>query len=381
MSEAPIHILLMVSSMNAGGAERVAANLSNAWAASGCHVTLLVTYSGRGECFYPLSPTVELRYLADDIKGKGRSSGALTYIARFLGLRRLIQQRRPDVVVSFLTNVNVAAVLASLGTKVPVVVCERTYPPHLPTSEFWTLLRRWTYPLASRVAMLTSEGIEWLRREIPHAHGVVIPNPVPYPLPVTTPELLPTTVLGDARKVLLAVGRMSEEKGFSGLIEAFGSLAERHQQWDLVILGDGPLRPILAKQIQAVGLGGRVFMPGRAGNVGAWYTRADLYVLSSRVEGFPNTLGEAMAHGCAAVSFDCDTGPRDLIRNEVDGLLVPPGSVTALAESLGRMMRDDVMRDQFANRAQEVRDRFSMQSVQSLWDELFADVCQRKRRT
>jgi glycosyltransferase involved in cell wall biosynthesis len=377
MTNVPFRILFLVSSMSAGGAERVAANLVNAWASAGVHVTLLVTYSGRGDCFYPLSSAVNLRYLADETKGP-KSSG-LAYIARFWALRRLVHQERPDVVVSFLTNVNVAAVLATLGARVPVIVCERSYPPQLPVGEIWSLLRRWTYPLASRVAMLTTEGLVWLQREIPRSRGVVMHNPVPYPLPVHTPALLPSDVVAGDRKVLLGVGRLSEEKGFSGLFDAFASLAEQHPLWDLVILGDGPLRSALAQQIQTTGLGSRVFMPGRAGNVGAWYERADLYVLSSRVEGFPNTLGEAMAHGCAAVSFDCDTGPRDLIRHDVDGLLVPPGDVAALAQSLGRLMNDDALRAQMAARALEVRERYSMQRVLSLWDELFTAVLQQKR--
>ncbi len=229
--------------------------------------------------------------------------------------------------------------------------------------------------------MLTSEGVGWLQREIPRARGVVMPNPVPYPLPVNTPEVQPIDVVQTDRKVLLAVGRMSEEKGFSGLIEVFASLAEQCAEWDLVILGDGPLRPVLEQQVQAGGLGTRVLMPGRVGNVGAWYERADLYVLSSRVEGFPNTLGEAMAHGCAAVSYDCDTGPRDLIRHEVDGLLVPPGEQAALASALGRLMQDDTLRVQLAVRALEVRTRYSMQRVLSLWDELFDEVKACSRRS
>jgi glycosyltransferase involved in cell wall biosynthesis len=222
--------------------------------------------------------------------------------------------------------------------------------------------------------MLTSEGLRWLQQEIPRARGVVMPNPIPYPLPVNDPQLAPASVMAPERKMLLTVGRMSEEKGFGGLIHAFSFLVSQHPLWDLVILGEGPLRATLALQVQSLGLSSRVVMPGRAGNVGAWYERADLYALSSRVEGFPNTLGEAMAHGCAAVSFDCDTGPRDLIRHEVDGLLVPPGDVTALGEALGRLMQDDTLRTQMATRALEVRDRYDMERVLGLWEQLFADV-------
>jgi glycosyltransferase involved in cell wall biosynthesis len=358
--------------MSTGGAERVAANLVNAWAARGDMVTLLVTYSDRGESYYAVSDQVRLCYLADLVGTRGR--GLSTYLKRFLALRAQIRSLQTDIVVSFLTNVNVAALLAGCCSGKPVIVCEHTYPPQLPVGIVWSRLRRWTYPLASRVAMLTSEGLGWLQLEIPRARGVVMPNPVPYPLQVNVPELLPTDVVRTDRKVLLAVGRMSEEKGFSTLIEVFASLAEQCAQWNLVILGDGPLRPVLEQQVQAASLGARVLMPGRAGNVGAWYERADLYVLSSRVEGFPNTLGEAMAHGCAAVSFDCDTGPRDLIRHELDGLLVPPGDLAALALALGRLMQDDTLRAQLAARALEVRSRYSIQRVLGLWDELFDEV-------
>lgn len=358
--------------MNAGGAERVAANLANGWASKGHRVTLLVTYSGRGGCFYPLSDQVEIRYLADDARTAGK--GARSYVARFLALRGMVRRERPDLVVSFLTNVNVAVLLATLGNRIPTVVCEHTYPPQFPVSHIWSQLRRWTYPLASRVTMLTSEGLQWLRQEIPLARGVVMPNPILYPLPVNAPRLAPESVLGPERKMLLAVGRLSEEKGFGGLIDAFSCLASQHLQWDLVILGEGPVRSALTLQIQSLGLGSRVFTPGRVGNVGAWYERADLYVLSSRVEGFPNTLGEAMAHGCAAVSFDCDTGPRELIRHDIDGLLVPPCDVAALAQSLCRLMQDDSLRARMAARALEVRDRYSMERVLALWEQLIANV-------
>lgn len=370
------HILLMVSSMHAGGAERVAADLANAWATKGYQVTLLITFSGRGTCFYLLSEHVRVVFLSDEVRTQ--RSGALGYIGRFFALRRLITTLRPNVIVSFLTNVNVAALLSKIGIRIPTIVCERTYPPQFPAHTIWNQLRRWTYPVASRVAMQTTKGLDWLETEIPRARGVVLPNPIPYPLNIGSPCLSPSSYVLNSRKVLLAVGRMSEEKGHSDLLDAFASVTSVGSQWDLVIVGDGPLRTDLESQARALSIETRVFMPGQVGNVSEWYERADLYVLSSRVEGFPNTLGEAMAHGCAAVSFDCHTGPRDLIRHEVDGLLVPPGNLEALAQALGRLMHDDALRAQLAARALEVRSRYSMQRILSLWDALFAQVDLRK---
>ena len=108
----PRKILLLVSAMDSGGAERVAANLANAWVERGDKVILVVTYSGRGECFYALSEGVELCYLADLVAHSDRKS-PLRQIKRLLGLRRLIKTTQPDVVLSFLTNVNIAALIAS----------------------------------------------------------------------------------------------------------------------------------------------------------------------------------------------------------------------------------------------------------------------------
>ncbi len=103
------------------------------------------------------------------------------------------------------------------------------------------------------------------------------------------------------------------------------------------------------------------------GNVGDWYSSADLFVLSSRFEGFPNTLLEAMAHGTAVIAADCPTGPRTLVRDEVDGLLVTPDQSSSLAAAMERLMADDELRRRFGERARETRERFSVETIATLW--------------
>jgi glycosyltransferase involved in cell wall biosynthesis len=363
-------ILLLVSSMNSGGAERVAANLVNAWSTRGDSVTLLITFSGRGECFYRVSDDAKVIYLADLAGFRGRN--LLAYWTRFWTLRKFILTSDPDAVVSFLSNVNVAAILACRRPGCRVIVAERTHPSMISVGWFWGMLRRFTYPLAFRVVMLSTEGLHWLETHIPRAKGVVIPNPVLFPLPSSAPVLPVERFILPERRLLLAVGRLDVYKGFADLLESFGALAPRYLSWDLVILGEGPERPRLVQQVAELGLQQRVLLPGRAGNIGDWYDRADLYVMSSRFEGFPNTLAEAMAYGCAAVSYDCDTGPRDIIRHEQDGLLVTPvGDVPALTRAMERLMSDDAERKRMASRAIEVRERYSMSRILELWDSLF----------
>jgi len=362
-------ILFLVSSMHGGGAERVAALLCNHWAAQGHQVTLIPTFSGRGECQYPLDERVQLDYLADRVGSQSRST--YNKIRRMIALRRAIRELSPDVIVSFLPPENVAAVLAAWGLRIPVVVSERIHPPAMPLGKGLAALRRFAYPRATGVVVQTRRTLAWLRACCPKSRGWVISNPVVHPLPAGRPHLDPAAVIDRARRVVLAVGRLEKQKGFEQLLVVFAALVPRYSGWDLVILGEGPERERLEAQRDHLGLSGRVHLPGRAGNPGDWYARADLYVMSSRFEGFPNTLIEAMAYGLPAVSFDCETGPADIIRDGVDGYLVPlDEGVEGLARAMEHLMDDEEKRCRMGHAATAVRERFSMGRVMAAWDEV-----------
>lgn len=360
------HILFLVSSMHAGGAERVAALLCNHWVAQGHQVTLIPTFSGRGECFYPLDDRVRLNYLADRVGATRQSTW--NKIRRLWVLRKIIREEKPDVVVSFMLQVNIAAIMAGVMTGVPVIVSERTYPPMQPVTVGLKYLRHWCYSRASAVVMQTTQGKKWLESAIPRAQGRVIPNPVVYPLPGGEPRVMPDEVVPAGQKVLLAVGRLGEEKRFSQVIDAFSELADKYLQWDLVILGEGKEREALELKRGKYNLDARVHLPGRVGNLSDWYQRASLYVMSSLFEGFPNVLLEAMAYGLPVVSVDCDTGPRDIIQHDVDGWLVPSAdNVAGLTRAIEALMADSAQRARMAAEAIKVRERFSMESVAASW--------------
>lgn len=364
-------ILLFIHSLHGGGAERVAADLSAHWAGMGREVMVVTQASAEGDV-YTLHPQVRREVLHTAGEGGGLR-GIWSNVQRVRALRRVVKAFRPDIVLAMMTTASVLSVLACAGLPCRVIATEHTHPPSQTLSGFWQRLRRLTYPRAARVVALTRGTADWLAQHVPGSRLAVIPNPVHFPLPRAEPILTP--VSGHGRKRLLAVGRLHADKGFDLLIQAYAPLAASHPDWDLVILGEGDERPALEAQVRAAGLASRIFMPGRAGNVGDWYESADLYVLTSRFEGLSNTLLESMASGLAAVSFDCDTGPREIVREGVDGVLVRPnGDVSALCKALDAVMKNDTDRRRMAQAATDVRDRFSAERVLQKWQELFDGV-------
>lgn len=369
-----MRLLIFIHSLSSGGAERVTANLANHWAGKGWDIAV-VTLTPSSHDFYELHPAV--KRIALELAGDSSNglAGLVQNLRRVIALRRVLRDIKPDIAIGMMTTANVLLALAAWGLpQLRAIGSERVHPPQCPLGVLWEGLRRLSYGRLDAVTALTRESAVWLKGHTGARQVREIPNAAPWPLPMQVPRITPESICQPARLMVLAVGRASEQKQFGLLLEVFHSLANQYPSWDLVILGEGPQRPALQAQARMAGLEQRVFLPGRAGNVGEWYERADLYVMSSRFEGFPNSLVEAMAHGLAAVSFDCDTGPRDIIRHEVDGLLVPPGDVASLTAALNRLMSDAALRQRFAERAVEAKERFSMERIAGMWEELFEKV-------
>jgi glycosyltransferase involved in cell wall biosynthesis len=366
-----MRLLIFIYSLGNGGAERVTANLTNFWAKKGWEITI-VTIAPLNLDFYELHPTVKRIALGLEGDSGNVLTGLWQNLHRIAAIRRILHQVQPNIALGMMTTSNVLLALGAFGIPaVRIVGSERIHPPQLPLGFLWEFLRCYTYGLLSAVTCMSSKGENWIKNHTHSKKVTVIPNSASWPLSVQEPQIKP---FQNERHLLLTVGRLTEQKGFDLLIQAFSKLAQEHSDWDLVILGEGSLRSKLETQVQESGLQNRIFLLGQAGNVSEWYERADLYVLSSRFEGFPNSLVEAMAHGLPSVGFDCDTGPSDIIRHEQDGLLVESGNVNELTAALDRLMGDALVRKGFAERATEVRDRFSVESVAGMWEKLFEEI-------
>jgi len=375
-----MRLLIYIHSLENGGAERVVANLANYWASLGWELTI-VTVAARTTDFYMLDPAVKRISLDLADTRPNLLAGTVRTLRRVRALRGVLRTLRPEVAISAMHTANVVLAVAARGLPgLCTFGSEHNFPPKAPMGILWETMRRHAYGRLSAVVALTQECAHWLALHTKARSLVVIPNAVTWPLPSQAPCVDPRICCAPGRRILLGVGRLSAEKNFATLVGAFGLLASRHPEWDLVILGEGLRRGALEAQVRDAGLQGRVFLPGRVGNPGEWYSHAALYGMSSDFEGFPNTLVEAMACGLPAVSFDCDTGPRDIIRHGVDGLLVPAGEAALFGAALALVMGDDDLRNAFATRATQVRERFSMPKVATMWEALFACHCVRRQK-
>ena len=370
-----MNILFFIHSLSSGGAERVTATLANYWASKGWSVTIVTVTDGTSD-FYSLDSRVRRISINMAVNSRGPLHAIFNNAARVLALRTVLRQLEPDVAVAMMTTSNVTLAIAGRLARVNTIGSERTYPPAMPLGRFWEFLRRRTYPWLDCLVAQTQDGANWLAENAPAKLTAVVPNPVYHPMPSQPPVIPPVEVITtlQCNKILLAVGRLGEEKGFDRLISAFSVLAPQHPDWGLVILGRGALMDSLKQQITDLNLQHKIALPGAVGNVGDWFERADVYALTSRFEGFPNTLIEALAHGVPSVSVDCETGPREILRHEADGLLVPQDDQEALVEALGRLMCDPVIRKRFAERAIEVKDKFSVERIAKEWEKLFQRV-------
>jgi glycosyltransferase involved in cell wall biosynthesis len=175
-------------------------------------------------------------------------------------------------------------------------------------------------------------------------------------------------------KVVLAAGRLTPQKGFDLLIPAWRTVADHRPDWKLVIRGRGERRGQLEALIAQHDLGEHVTLGNAAKRLRARMREASIYVLSSRFEGFPLVLIEAMEAGMGVVAFDCPTGPGDIIEDHRNGLLVPPKDVDALGAALLEMIEDDDLRRRCAAAAAETARGYTMEAVGPRWDALLADV-------
>ena len=357
-----VKIAFIISSLGSGGAERVLCLIANYWARKNYSIVIMTL--GNSTPFYLLEDGIKLEPLSLLKNSNSVFIAIANNIKRIKTIRKKLIEIDPDMVISFMTETNIISTIGCRIINKPIIISERTCYDFL-KSRAWVILRKLVYRFANALVVQTNYDKEKYNRL---SNIFVIKNPL------NLEEMIPNKDREENN--ILAVGRLDRVKGFDRLIRAFARL--ENKDWKLTIIGEGSERNVLEKLIYDLKLEDYISMPGRTKAIEKWYKKSSIFVLASRIEGFPNVLCEAMASGCACVSFDCIAGPSEIITDKVNGYLVKNGDINALAVKISFLINNPAERRKIGNEAMKISERLNIDSIMSKWDKIIERILNRK---
>jgi len=357
-----VKISLVVLDMTlVGGIERVAANMAVMLSARGHEVTIHSFFKTNERPFYSVGRKVKIDYLS------GRNftlSGKLGMIPLYVSMirnARTISARGGDIYISLFTN---ASILLSLfgNIRVPFIAAEHgQYYAH---GLIVRLLRRIAYRRVDAVVALTKTDAS-IYSKIFGGKGRCIPNGIS-----DIPDMKST----GSGKSITAAGRLVREKGYDLLIPMAEKFLSSEKGWNVLIYGEGYERDKLASLIENSPAGNRIVLHGFEKNLSRALAKSSIYLCTSHTESFGMAIAEAMACALPVVSFDCPTGPRDIIENGKNGFLVPVGDEAQFVEKVIHLMRDEKLRKRMGMYARKSVEKFLPDRIAVMWEDLFKSL-------
>ncbi len=350
-------IIFVIKSLHtAGGMERMTVTVANELVRRH-HQAGIISLSGNGNSYFKTDPQVELFNLK--IKS-WKKTFPLKDIERIKQLKAIYKSYQPDVIIFVGSGRSMLNFAAAKGYR--TITWE-----HFNANVNWHLLHPQSKKMAAkygnRIVTLTQKDVANYQRKFGAKNAVCIPNPV--------------TINTDRKSTLkhkqvLAVGRLMPQKGFDMLLDAWSKTKMKDEGWKLKIIGKGKLEPELRKKIKDLNLTS-VELSG-PGNIIDHYLESSIFAMSSRFEGLPLVLIEAMSLGLPIVSFDCETGPSEIIVHQENGFLVPTFNTDKFAENLDQLMQDEELRHKMCKNALERSKLFSVDNIIDQWEEVLQQV-------
>lgn len=350
----PKKAAFVIYSLRSGGAERVLTLLANSLCMD---FQISIILLSKQDVFFKINPNIEL---IEPAFKKNKPNRLIYLFKQAFYLRQTIKKIKPDGVFSFMESINSFVLLSLLFIKTKKYVSNRASPLSS-LKGFRGLVNPLVYPLADGVIVQTHKAVEILKPKYKKSNFVVIPNPI---LPVTeVPPIL------KREKIIISVGFLGGRKNQHLLIDYFAKL-KNAQDWKLVLVGDGPNRETLEKQAKDLGMSGCIIFTGNSTNVSALLANAQIFAFTSASEGFPNALAEGLAAGCACISFDCITGPSEMIKDGENGFLVNLGNGEEYLEKLNKLVNNEALREVFSLAGMESVKKFELEKVAEKFKEL-----------
>ena len=356
-------VYFVINTLQGGGAERVLSTLAIDF--HNRKIPVKIICLNYAETVYKLPNDLEIKYLVS--RNSNNSIFRIYYACiTFLKLIYLFTRNKPACVISFMTTANVWSGLSAMITKTAFIVSERTTPEHSIKTQNYLFKSLISIIYRNALAIVVpAKGIQDCLKMYSGFEKLsnfkIIHNPIA--------DLGNTSELRlNDRKFIFGAGRLSYEKGFDRLIDAFAGLKFRNI--DLLIAGEGQEYKALNQQILKLKLQKRVKLIGIKSNLQDYYAQAELFALPSRNEGYPNALIEAMSFGCPCIAMDCEFGPSEIIRHQKNGLLVSNDNLNDLSSGINKILSNTVLKSRISNNAKKINKTNSLKSISAQWQKL-----------
>ena len=360
-------ILFCITAMEKGGAERVVSTITNSMIEKN---EISIVCLADKEIAYKLDERIKIKTL--DEKEKRVNKLTKNY-KRYVSMKNYIKEYNPDIIISFLPVPSFIAILAN-KRKVPIIVADRNDPKEEYASKIYNMLMKLLYKKANGFVFQTKEQKEYFS-EVIQKKSTIILNPV-------KEEFLKTTGEKEKENVIVSVARLEEQKNYEMLINAFSKVNKKHDEYKLKILGDGILREKLEQQIKSLNLEDDVLLYGICDNVKEELEKSKIFVLSSNYEGMPNALIEAMVLGMPVVSTDCPCGgPRELIQDNINGILVKVNDEKALAEKIIYLIENNEFADGLGKNAKLLGEKLNTKKIVAEWEDYIKIIYKNNNKT
>lgn len=360
-------IALFISSLQKGGSERVMVNLAEFFHRNHYEVILVTQYKNDVE--YEILPEIRRVYSEPD-KELLNESRIHNFKVRFVTLRNIWKNYKPDVILAFLGKNNLMAIATSAFLPVRTVVSVRGEPTMEYEGKLMQFLAKFMFRFADGVVLQTKQALGFFPKRV-QKKAMVLPNPL-------NPDFLKHRPAVEKEDLIVAAGRLDENKNHAMLIHAFAKIAAEYPNMKLIIYGEGDSREQLEKLIEEKELTDRIALPGSVTDVADRISKARIFTLTSNTEGMPNSIMEAMALGIPVISTDCPCGgPATLIRDGENGLLVPVGDAYALSDAFRKILSNPELEQKLGENARQITVELNPDKVNNEWKKYLTHIAKK----